>query len=151
MIVDGDHRLLDEAKSEDLLLSMLEHAGSLDPCPALPQGMVERLVADFESHLASRRSQTAVEERKLNGVRVERFRTTLGAALDHRVSEALKRLETLEAKRAAAFSITMARAKLEHAKREREARLNEIGQGSTPNLETELVAVGVLLIGPASD
>ena len=146
LVVDGDHQLLDEAKSEDLLLSMLEHAGSLDPCPALPREMIERLFADFESHLTSRRSQTAVEERKLNEVRVERIRTTLGAALDHRVSEAVKRLAALETKQAAAFSITMARAKLERAKRERDARLNEIGHGSASNLETELVAAGVLLI-----
>ena len=146
LIMDGEHRLLDESASEDLLLSLLDCAGSLDPTPSLPPEIIDRLAFDLESHLGGRRSKTSVAEQELNAVRIERLRATLSAALNHRVSEATRRLEALKAKRAATFSITMAKARLEHAKREREARLDGIGEATAPDLETELVAAGVLLI-----
>ena len=146
LFLDGDDDLLDDATSEDLILAMLDFATSLEPSPRLKAELVDRLSRRLGEHLVARRSRTARTERKLNNVRAERLRTTLVVALDHRVREAERRLGALQGKGAAAFAISMARAKVERAKRERTNRLASLDDAATPNIETELVAAGVLRI-----
>lgn len=148
LVIDGNHQLLDDEKAEDILLSLMQHARSLDPNPNLPPELTEQLAMDLQSFLSSRRSRTAAAELRLNEIQKERLRATLTVALDHRVNEAEKRLSNFEAKQAAPFAVRMAKARLDQARRERETRLNEIGHVSAPKLETELVAAGVLLIDP---
>ena len=146
LFLDGDGRLLDDATSEDLLLAMLDSAISLEPSPSLTPELVDRLSSRLGKHLGDRRSRIVQTERKLNIVRTERLRTTLVVALDHRVKEAERRLGALQDKGAAAFAISMAHAKVERAKRERTDRLAGLDNAAAPNIETELVAAGVLCI-----
>lgn len=146
----GEHRVcLDERTSEDLLLSILDSAESLEPAPRLDQELVEALSLQFQDHLASKRELTASKERELNTIRRERLRATLAAALDHRVDEAERRLETLTANGAASFAINMAAAKLDRANSERSARLDPLQNTRRAVLETELLAAGVLHIRSA--
>ena len=149
LFVDDEHHVLDETASEDLLLSMLDSAVSLEPRPVLETELIDRLSWALNGHLEDRRAKTVLNERKLNDVRKERLRATLAVAFDHRVDESRRRLEALEGKGAAAFAITMAKAKLERAEQERSSRLGTLDSGATPDLETELVAAGVLHVGSA--
>ena len=149
LFVGGNRVCLNERTSEDLLLSILDAAESLEPAPRLEQSLLDDLSSEFQAHLASKREYTASKERELNAIRRERLRATLAAALDHRVDEAKRRLETLTAKGAASFSISMASAKLERANRERSASLDPLQNTRRADLETELLAAGVLHIRSA--
>ena len=146
LFVDRQGQLLDESVSEDLLLSLLRSAASLEPSPGLDPQLVDQLASDLDGHRRSRREQVRLNEQELNEVRKERLRATLSVTLDHRVEESERRLEALQEKRAATFSITMAKAKLERAKRERSSRLDNMENNSDSLLETELVAAGVFHI-----
>ncbi|MCZ0942893.1 MAG: SNF2-related protein [Gammaproteobacteria bacterium] len=137
---------LPEDVSEDLLLSMLDHSSSLDPAPRLDPEIVSRASQRLRDQLGSRRSVIVSTERELNAVRTSRLKTTLAVALDHRVSEAELRLSSLQDKGAAPFAIKMARAKLERANRERSSRLDALDNSVVPEIETEVVAAGVLRI-----
>ena len=137
---------LSDAESEDLLLSMLDHSSSLDPAPHLEPQSVSRVSQRLRDQLGSRRSTVVLTERELNAVRTSRLKTTLAVALDHRVSEAETRLASLQDKGAAPFAIKMARAKLDRANRERTSRLNSLDESTVPDVETEMVAAGVLRI-----
>ena len=146
LVIDGDHRLLEDARAEDLLLSLLQHSTELDPSPDLPTKLAERLQADLQRCLNLTRSKVDASERSLNEIQRERLRATLTVALDHRVSVAKRRVDDFDRKGADEFATSMAKAKLERAERERSIRLDEVSHASTPELETELVAAGVLLI-----
>lgn len=148
LFLDGENRLLDDSVSEDLLLAMLDSAVSLEPLPELAVGVADRLSGHLEEHLASRRSAIVRTVVELNTVRVERTRTTLAASLDHRVNEAKRRLLDLESKSAAAFAISMARAKLARAESERRGRLADMEDLAKPSIENELVAAGILCVAP---
>ena len=148
---DVDGNLLDDNTSEELLLRLLDHAVSLEPRPRMESDFVESLSRRLEEGVADRRSRVGAAERELNAVRTERLRATLAVVLDHRVNEARKRLETLEGRGAAAFAISMARAKLERARHERKERLARLENANGPDVETELVAAGVLCIETVND
>ena len=149
LFVDNNDLCLDERISEDLLLSILDSADSLEPAPRLGSQLLDDLSSELQRHLASRREQTESKERELNNIRQERLRATLATALDHRVDEAKRRLRSLREKGAAPFSITMATAKLDRAERERATSLDPLRNSQRPVLETELLAAGVLHIEPA--
>lgn len=149
LFLDAEGRLLDDAMSEDLLLTMLDSAVSLEPMPQLDVALVDGFSEQLGKYLAGRRDTIVRTERELNTVRAERLRTTLTAALNHRVSEAARRWADLEKKGAAAFAITMARAKLDRAKGEKKARLGGLDDTAKPSIETELVAAGILRMGSA--
>ena len=149
LFVDNERVCLDDRISEDLLLSILDSAESLEPAPRLEHELVDDLYSQLQVHLASRRERTESKERELNIIRRDRLRATLAAALDHRVGEARRRLETLAAKGAPPFSITMATAKLDRAERERAASLDPLQSTRRADLETELLAAGVLQIRSA--
>lgn len=146
IVMDGNHGLLGDAKAEDLFLSLLQHSKKLDPSPELPAGLTDRLQGDLHKHLNLTRSKVAESVRSLNEIQSERLRATLAVALDHRVSVAKRRVDEFKNKGFAEFATRMARARLERAEHERSARLGEIAQATAPELETELVAAGVLLI-----
>ena len=146
LFVDGEGRQVDPSVSEDLLLSVLDSADSLEPQPRLEPELVDRLSQNLQSHLESMRQSLTARAKELEDIRRERLRTTLAAALDHRVAEAETRLSNLRAKGAAAFSITMAQAKLDRARNERDARLRPIESARSWVPETELLATGVLQI-----
>lgn len=143
---DGENPPLEEIVSEDLLLSMLTSATLLEPVPSLEEVLVEKLRFRLEEHIASIRGQVSTREIDLNKVRLERRRTTLASALNHRIEEAQARLETLNAKGAAPFAIRMAEAKVGHALRERDANLGLLRDGVDARLETELLVAGILHI-----
>ena len=146
LFVDGEGRQVDPTVSEDLLVSVLDSADSLDPRPHLDSELVDRLAGQLQVHLESVRQNLTARAKELDEVRRERLNATLAAALDHRVAEAETRLANLQAKGAAAFSITMAQAKLTRATTEREARLSPIESARSWVPETEFLAVGVLQI-----
>ena len=146
----GERRVcLDERTSEDLFLSILDSAASLEPAPRLEHELMNGLSLEFQEHLTSKREQTATRERELDAIRRERLRATLAAALDHRVDEAKRRLETLTENGAASFSISMAAAKLDRAESERSTSLDPLQNTRRAVLETELLAAGVLHIQSA--
>ena len=147
LFVDDEGRLLKETVSEDLLLSTLDAAGSIEPHPVLNAEVVDRLAAALDKQLVARSAKVRADERQLNAVRKQRLRATLAVALDHRVSEARRRLEGLEERGAAAFAVSMAKAKLERAREERSARLESLQDSIAPELETELIAAGFLRVG----
>ncbi len=146
LFLSEQDRFLSDAESEDLLLSMLDHSSSLDPAPQLEPRLVSRVSQRLRDQLGSRRSAVVSTERELNAVRTSRLKTTLAVALDYRVSEAETRLGSLQDKGAAPFAIKMARAKLDRANRERTSRLDSLDESTDPNVETEMVAAGVLRI-----
>ena len=149
LFLDGDGSLLDHATSEDLLLAMLDSTVSLEPSPRLAPDQVDGLSKHLEGHLRVRRSRTVLKERELNIVRTERLKATLTVTLDHRVREAERRLGALQDKGAATFAISMAHAKVDRAIRERTDRLADLDNAATPDIETELLAAGVLRIASA--
>ena len=146
LFVDGQRNFLDEGASEDLMLSMLDSAFSLESGVSLDTELVDRLSFELDRHRRDRSEKVRGDERRLNKVRQERRKATLTVALDHRVAEADRRLLALQERGAAAFSLTMATAKLERAKRERSSQLEALEQDADSILETELVAAGVLHI-----
>lgn len=148
LFLDGENPSLDENIAEDLMLSMLESATSLDPRPRMEAQLIKKLRSSLEERLAATRERSNVRELELNKIRLERRRTTLATALDHRIEEARKRLETLKTKDAASFAIRMAEAKLYHAHRERDAGFDALQDVDNARLETELLAAGVLRIEP---
>lgn len=147
--VDNEHNLLDEQTSEDLLLSILSSASSIEPAPKIDRALVAQLSSDLDEHLKQRMAQVVSDERESHRVRSERLKTTLSGTLDHRVEEASKRLQALETKGAPAFSISMATAKLQRARQERTSRLSSLDEDTALVPETELVAAGVLHIAVA--
>ena len=151
LFVDGSDNLLPDAASEDLLFSMLDRSSSLDPVPLLDPARVSRMSQRLGDHLSSRRSTVVSTERELNAVRANRLKTTLAVALDHRVNEAERRLGSLQEKGAAPFAIHMAQAKLVRANRERSSRLDGLDDSAIPDVETEMVAAGIVRIVASDD
>ena len=140
---------LSEGESEELLLCMLDGAQSIDPFPTMPIEAVDRAQTQLEKQLFTRRSKVSQTERVLNAVRAERLRSTLGASLDHRVNVAEKRLQKLKDKDAASFAMNMAYAKLKRARDERSSELANLDDTTTPIIENELIAAGILLVEPS--
>ena len=151
LFVDVDGDLLPDAISDDLLFSMLDRSSSLDPAPLLDPPLVSQMSQRLRDHLSSRRSTVVSTERELNSVRTNRLKATLTVALDHRISEAERRLGSLQDKRAAPFAINMAQAKLDRANREKSSRLDDLEDSAIPDVETEMIAAGVLRIVASND
>jgi hypothetical protein len=142
-----DNRSLSREQSEDLLLCLIRSAGSLDPPPTLEPEVVDLLSEHLENELSAIRASMLEEERVLNRVRHDRLKATKSLALNRRVEEAERRLDMLLRKDAAEFAITMAKRRLEKEQRIRSAELESLTEAEVPRLETELVAVGILVIG----
>ena len=138
---------LESAVADDLLLSLLHAAKSLDPRPQLRTPSIEKLSRGIEQHLKAIREARNLDEQNLNTIRHERLKATLSVALERRVEAAQRRLNELEDRNAAAFAIRMASAKLDKWTRERDQRMESLARIRKPKLETELLAVGVLHIG----
>ncbi|MYB36284.1 MAG: hypothetical protein F4Y26_02605 [Gammaproteobacteria bacterium] len=147
LFVDEHGSLLDASVSEDLFLTLLDAATSLEPRPHLERDLVDELADHLRGHLAGTRQRQMDRANELDMIRRERIRITLTGALDHRVAEARSRLDNLIGKGAARFAITMAEAKLSRAEIERDSSLDALGSTHGSVLETELLAVGLLQIG----
>lgn len=138
---------LEEGAAEDLLLSLLNAAISLEPRPQLRTSLLDRLSRGIEQRIKVIRETRSLDEQNLNTIRHERLKATLSVTLERQIVAARRRLQELEGRNAAAFAIKMAKAKLNKRKRERDQRMQSLERIRKPKLETELLAAGVLHIG----
>lgn len=139
--------VLDREKSEDLFLSMLCGASTLDPSPEVADDVVDYLSGRLDQEVMRVRSSVLDEQQTLNTVRHERFKLTKTIALDRRVEMAKARLDALVENAAAEFAVKMARSRYEKEQRIRETELKSLADIAQTKLEDELVAVGFLQVG----
>jgi SNF2 family DNA or RNA helicase len=146
IFIDEEGEPISNETGERLLIAMLDHAETIDPAPSLDQDIVNEL-ADIVQRTCIERSAGAKSgEAELSEVRRDRQLTTLGAALNHKVEEAQKRLAKLQRNEAAPFAIRMAREKLAKAERTKEVQLSALREVGAVSVETECLAVGVLQV-----
>lgn len=146
LFIGTNNVTLADELSENLLLAMLDSAASIDPVPTLSEEIVNQVQLQLEEQLSLRRSRISQTESTLNTVRSNRLKSTLGAALDHRVTVAEKRLEKLHVTKAANFAIRMAKEKLKLRQTERIEELANLNDTSTPIVENELIAAGIVVV-----
>ena len=146
LVIDTKGSLVGESESEDLLLSLLQHASQVDPSPVLSDVQVQQFSSVLQDQLIKRRQNTQLAEQSLNELRADRLKATLQVTHDHLVNKARRVLENHKANQVAKFAMNMAEARLNRAVQERRNKLSEIDSVASPTLETELIAAGVLQI-----
>jgi superfamily II DNA or RNA helicase len=147
LAVNSDGEVVNRETAQKLLEALLDSAQDREQVmdgvsPNVVMQMAETLVAEA----TKRRGEMQVRERELNAARIERRRATLEATLTARMEAAQRRLSSLEERGAAEFAVRMARARLERARTERELTLRELVAKEETTIETEQVAVGIVVV-----
>jgi ERCC4-related helicase len=145
MGLDGQGRWVDPEVNVKLLLRILEHAQPWAPDDRDPEELAtaKRLVAGGLDEIVARWESRESERAR---IRVEQRRAALTSTHEVRARRAEERLATLRERRAQAFPIRMAQAKLDKARQELEAIKAEPDTGGWRGAEREDVAVGLLMV-----
>jgi superfamily II DNA or RNA helicase len=147
MFIRDNLSLVHAEAASDLLLALLESGESFDADDFLPdEQFVEEARVVIDDAAAGLVLRVREDEAMLDRVRQQRLRQTVGNTLDARVRKLEERAKRVRRDERAPFAIRMADAKLELAKREREARLAELHKLADVEVELELVGIGMLTI-----
>ena len=147
LMVTSAGEVLNREAGQKLLEAILDRAEDRSLLAQSVDGDCVAQMARAVAIASSRqRGEMQVRERELNEARMERRRATLEATLSARMEAAQRRLVGLEERGAAEFAVRMARARVERARSEREATLRDLVAKEDAMIETEQVAVGVVIV-----
>jgi len=143
----AEMQLLPDERARALFRRMIDDGEEVDPPPEVDPGTAEHARGTVEEAGESARTRLEQRETTLNAARHARRRATLENTIRARRDAAQRRLEALHRSDAPAFPIRMAEHLVAREQRRLDEFLAEGDEAASLHVESEEIAVGVLVTG----